>query len=152
MTLLTNSYTTTTSINTSLATKQDTITAGTGLKFSGATLATYKLHGNGTQTTSPIDDLMFNNLSCSEVINLQTQRYEFKVEGLGLRWNTNSTPSSTIQDIHFKSGLTIAEALNLSSGHVELTVEHPANHPVSMITGLQARLDTIDKLFNTASS
>ena len=58
----------------------------------------------------------------SEVINLQTYRYEFKVEGLGLRWNTNSTPSSTIQDIHFKSGLNIAEALSLSSGRVELTV------------------------------
>ena len=114
LTYLTNNYTTTTSINTSLANKQDNITAGTGLIFSGNTLNTYKLYGNGVQTTSPIDDIMFQNLNCTEVLNTGTSRYEYNVEGLGLRWNTTSTPTAAIQDIHFKSGLTIAESLNIS--------------------------------------
>ena len=35
---------------------------------------------------------------------------------MGLRWNRNSTPSAAIQDLDFKSGLTIAESLNTSSG------------------------------------
>ena len=151
LTYLTNNYTSTTSINTSLATKQDTITAGTGLKYSGNTLITYKLYGNGVQTIFAIDDIKFENLSCTEVLNIETARFECQVESLGLRWDTSNTPSITIQDLHFKSGMTVAEAIIISSGRMELTVEHPASHPISMVTGLQAELDKISDVVDGPS-
>ena len=70
------------------------------------------------------------------------------MEGLGLRWDTSNTPSATVRDLHFK-GLTITEAVNKSRN--ELVIEHPANHPISVITGLQARLDTIAHLYDGIS-
>ena len=151
LTYLANNFTTTSSINTSLASKQDTITASVGLKFSGNTLNTYKLSGNGAQATLAIDDLMFSNFSCSEALNTGTQRNEFKVEGLGLRWNVNGTPSTTIEDIHFEWGLDVTEAWNLTNGRTELQIRHPSSHPISMITGLQTELDKLSDIVDGPS-
>ncbi len=95
---------------------------------------------------------MFSNFSCSEALNTGTQRNEFKIDGLGLRWNVNGIPSTSIQDIHFKSGLSIAEAINISSGRMEITVEHPASHPISMTTGLQTELDKLSDVVDGLSA
>ena len=71
----TSTIATVNSVNTSLATKQDSLSASTGIFMNGSTISSY-----------------------------------------GLRWNTNSTPTITIEDLHFKTGLTVSESLNLSSG------------------------------------
>ena len=50
------------------------------------------------------------------------------ISSYDLRWNTNATPTATIQCLRFE-GLSVAETFNLSSGQTELKVEHPAAHP-----------------------
>jgi hypothetical protein len=86
-------------LTTQLATKQDALTASTGVFLNGATLT-----------------------------------------GYDLRWNTNSTPTGTIQCLRFED-LTVT-----SNGQLELKVEHPASHAISMITGLQTELNKISGL------
>ena len=71
-----------------------------------------------------------------------------QISGYDLRWNTNSVPSASIRALHFKNGLDVSQSQNLASGQIELVVEHPSSHPISTITGLQARLDTIDMLYS----
>ena len=44
------------------------------------------------------------------------------ISGYGLRWLTNSSPSTTIHDIHFKSGFQVAETFSLSTGRTSLDV------------------------------
>ena len=115
LTYLANNYSTTSSINTSFAAKQDVLTASTGIKLNGATISSY-----------------------------------------GLRWNVNSVPTLSIDEVHF-NGYNVTETLNLSTGKVEFKVEAPldmatmtwANSQtwnVSQVQGLQARLDTIAEL------
>jgi hypothetical protein len=67
------------------------------------------------------------------------------ISSYDLRWNTNATPTATIQCLRFE-GLSVAETFNLSSGQTELKVEHPAAHPISQITGLQTELNKISGL------
>lgn len=130
LTYLSNNYSTTTSINNSLALKaddaavttafagvqvqlagkQDSLTASTGIFMSGTTISSY-----------------------------------------GLRRNTNSTPTIAIEDLHFQSGLTVSESLNISSGKNELVIEHPSSHPISMITGLQMELNKLGSLVDGVS-
>jgi hypothetical protein len=44
------------------------------------------------------------------------------ISGYGLRWLTNSSPSTTIQDLHFKSGFQVAETFSLSTGRTSLDI------------------------------
>ena len=89
LTYLTNNFTTTTSINNSLATKQANISPGVGLKFSGSTLNCYQLYGNGVQSSLAIDDIMFTGFYVTESLNAGNNRYEYKINNFDLRWNQN---------------------------------------------------------------
>merc|ERR1711966_615518 len=63
-----------------LATKQDSLIAGTGLTFSGNTLNTYQLKWDTTNTPATIPDcLIFNDFSVSQNLNLGTNQYELIV-------------------------------------------------------------------------
>ena len=44
------------------------------------------------------------------------------ISGYGLRWLTNSSPSTTIQDLHFTSGFQVAETFSLSTGRTSLDI------------------------------
>ncbi len=48
------------------------------------------------------------------------------ISSYGLRWNTNSTPTLTIDDLHF-DGYMVTETLNLSTNKVELKVGAPTD-------------------------
>jgi len=58
----------------------------------------------------------------------------------GLRWLTNGTPTITQKDLHFKTGFSVAETINLSSGNNELAIS-VATQGISDITGLQTALN-----------
>ena len=71
------------------------------------------------------------------------------LSGYGLRWNTNNTPSISIRDLHFKSGFSVAENINLSSGNNELELSVAIG--ISDVTGLQAEMNKISNLVSGAS-
>jgi hypothetical protein len=130
LTYLTSNYSNTTSMNTLLAGKADDAAVTTA--FAGV-----QTQLSGKQDTLTASTGIFMSGST--------------ISSYGLRWNTNSTPSITIEDLHFKTGLTISESLNLSSGKNELVIEHPTSHPISMITGLQAQLDKVSDMIDGMS-
>jgi len=81
VTYLSTNFSTTSSIAIQLAAKQDSITAGTGLTLSGATLDTYGLRWNvnGVPSTT-IHDLHFEwGLDITEALNLTNGRTEVQI-------------------------------------------------------------------------
>jgi len=93
---------------TQLNTKQDTITAGNGLKLTGNQLDTYRLINNTTAASLPIDDIIFSGFNCSEVLNVGTSKYEFKVQ-----------PPTNIQ--YLETGLS---GVTLGSSHAPTNARH----------------------------
>ena len=70
-----SSYTDTTGLNTLLATKQNTITASSGIFLNGATLSSYTLRWNGSSVPSNpnvIQELHWSNYTMAQTINLGT--------------------------------------------------------------------------------
>ena len=66
------------------------------------------------------------------------------ISGYDLRWNHNGVPSGPIECLHFKSGLDITQALNTTSGQVELQIEGRTD--IADITGLQNEMNKITDL------
>lgn len=48
------------------------------------------------------------------------------LSGYGLRWNSNSTPTITLQDLHFDN-YTVSETLNVTTGRNQLNIAHPTD-------------------------
>jgi len=71
------------------------------------------------------------------------------LSGYDLRWNTSAVPSGPIQCLHFKSGLDVTQAVNLSSGQVELQIEGRTD--IADITGLQAQVNKVSDMIEGVS-
>jgi len=88
--------------------KQDSITAGTGLSFSGSTLNTYQLKYNTTQVPGSTPQcLIFNDFTVSNNLNVGSGQYEFIV-----------TAPVTATDLAGKQDtLSVTGALSLTGGN-----------------------------------
>ena len=124
LTYLSSNFSTTSSINTSLALKADDAAVATAFAAHSIEI------GQRQYTLTPSTGIFMNGATISS--------YD-------LRWNTNSTPTGTIECLRFEN-LTVAETLNISSGQIELKVSHPTAHTIAEVTGLQAHLDKTTSL------
>lgn len=69
------------------------------------------------------------------------------LSGYDLRWNTGGVPTAPIECLHFK-GMDVTQAVNLSSGQIELQVEPT----IASITNLQNEVDKLTHLVPNAVS
>ena len=82
LTYLSSNFSTTASVNTSLAAKQPTLTTGAGTFLNGATISSYTLRWNGSSTPSvatAIQELHWDNYTMTETVNIGTGKIELTI-------------------------------------------------------------------------
>ena len=82
LTYLSSNFSTTASVNTSLAAKQPMLTTGAGTFLNGATLSSYTLRWNGSSTPSvatAIQELHWDNYTMTETVNIGTGKIELTI-------------------------------------------------------------------------
>ena len=82
LTYLSSNFSTTASVNTSLAAKQPTLTTAAGTFLNGATLSSYTLRWNVSSTPSvatAIQELHWDNYTIAETVNIGTGKIELTI-------------------------------------------------------------------------
>ncbi len=126
LTYLSSNYSTTTSMNASLASKQNNLTASTGIFLNGSTINSYTLRWNSTNTPSAptaIEELHWDNYTVTENINLTTGKVELvlghPLDMATQTWSNQSlaTKQSTLANYSETAGATTTIAQYLY-GHL----------------------------------
>ena len=166
LTYLSSNFSTTASVNTSLAAKQPTLTTGAGTFLNGATISSYTLRWNGSSTPSvatAIQELHWDSYTMAETVNIGTGKIELTIghptDMATQTWtNTQLALKANDADVTLAfagyNGLLSQKAetsqvlTNVPANAVftDTLYTHPSQHSISMITGLQTELNKISGL------
>ena len=149
LTYLSSNFSTTSSINTSLALKANDAAVATG--FAGIQVQLAGKVDDSQVLTNVPSGAVFTDTNTTYTAGAGLFLSGTTFSGYDLRWSTNSTPSTAIECLRFE-GLTVTETFNLTSGQTELVIDHPSSHPIAMITGLQDQLDKITDMADGPSA
>ena len=166
LTYLSSNFSTTASVNTSLAAKQPTLTTGAGAFLNGATLSSYTLRWNGSSTPSvatAIQELHWDGYTMAETVNIGTGKIELTIgrptDMATQTWtNTQLALKANDADVTLAfAGYNVLLSQKAETSQVLTNVPanavftdtlytHPSQHSISMITGLQTEINKISGL------
>ena len=166
LTYLSSNFSTTASVNTSLAAKQPTLTTGAGTFLNGATISSYTLRWNGSSTPSvatAIQELHWDSYTMAETVNIGTGKIELTIghptDMATQTWtNTQLALKANDADVTLAfAGYNLLLSQKAETSQVLTNVPanavftdtlytHPSQHSISMITGLQTELNKISAL------